>query len=135
MIRISPSLSSDSTFESAVISQTVQTSSGIRISYPTTLIYSVGANINFNLRADGAIAPLLWRYKNLPNGLQGDQTGIIRGVFVNSGYYSFSVECSDSVGISAETFLTWNIQPRTGLTTSNVVEVRNQYVPLIYDID
>lgn len=81
------------------------------------------------------MAPLLWRYKNLPDGLYGDQTGIIKGVFVNSGYYSFSVECSDSVGISAETFLTWNIQPKTGLKTNNVVEVQTQHVPLIYDID
>lgn len=134
MIRITPSLQSDSTFESAVITQSVRTTGGIVINYPTTLVYQVGTNIEFQLVAENGKAPLLWRYNNLPSGIRGDQTGLIRGTFVEPGYYSFSASCSDSLGVTAEAFLTWNIQPRTLVRSSQLVDVRSQPVPLQYDI-
>ncbi len=118
-----------------MISQSVKTSSGIIINYPTTLVYSVGANIQFKLDANHGAAPLLWKYSNLPSGIYGDQLGLIKGAFVNSGYYSFSVSCSDSVGSSAEAYITWNIQPKTLIRSSQLVDVESQHVPLQYDID
>lgn len=97
------------------------TSSGIILNYPTTLVYSVGSNIEFALEAKNGAAPLLWKYNNLPKGIVGDQRGLIKGVFAEPGYYSFSVSCSDSVGISAEAYLTWNIQPKTIIRSTQVV--------------
>ena len=113
VIRITPSTQSESTFESAVITQNVRTAGGIFINYPATLVYQVGTNIEFQLAAQNGNAPLLWRYNSLPSGIRGDHNGLIRGTFVEPGYYSFSASCSDSLGITAEAFITWNIQPRT----------------------
>lgn len=80
------------------------------------------------------MAPLLWRYTSLPSGIFGDQSGLVKGTFVNPGYYSFSASCSDSVGVSAEAYITWNIQPRTLIRSSQLVEVQTSHVPLQYDI-
>lgn len=135
VIRISPGVSNDDTFQSAVISQTVKTTSGIVLNYPTTLVYSVGTNIKFSLEAKNGASPLLWKYSNLPSGIYGDQAGLIKGTFVNPGYYSFSVSCSDSLGAAAEAYLTWNIQPKTIIRSEQIVDVQSQHVPLIYDID
>lgn len=77
----------------------------------------------------------MWKYTNLPSGIYGDQSGLVKGTFVNSGYYSFSVSCSDAVGSTAEAFITWNIQPKTLVRSSQLAEVQSQHVPLIYDID
>lgn len=134
IIRITPSLRDDSTFESAVISQNVKTAGGLIIHYPTTLVYQVGTVIQFQLEAQNGKAPLLWRYTNLPSGIFGDQSGLIKGTFVNPGYYSFSASCADSLGISAEAYITWNIQPRTLVRSSQLVEVQATHVPLQYDI-
>ena len=71
----------------------------------------------------------------MPSGIYGDQSGLIKGAFVDSGYYSFSVSCSDAVGSTAEAYLTWNIQPKTLVRSSQLVDVQSQHVPLIYDIN
>jgi hypothetical protein len=134
IFRITPSLRDDSTFESAVITHNVRTSGGLVINYPSTLVYQVGSVIQFQLEAQQGKAPLLWRYSNLPSGIFGDQSGLIKGTFVNPGYYSFSASCSDSVGVSAEAYITWNIQPRTLIRSSQLVEVSATHVPLQYDI-
>jgi len=134
IIRITPSLQSDSTFESAVITQTVRTADGILINYPATLVYQVGTVIQFQLEAQNGKSPLLWRYNNLPSGIFGDQSGLVKGTFINSGYYSFSASCSDSLGATAEAFLTWNIQPKTLVRSTQLVDVQSQHVELQYDI-
>lgn len=43
--------------------------------------------------------------------------------------------CSDSVGVSAESYITLNIQPKTAIRTSEVVQVKNQHVELKYNIE
>ena len=134
IIRITPSFQSDSTFESAVITQSVKTAGGIIINYPATLVYQVGTVIQFQLEAKNGNAPLLWRYNSLPSGIYGDQTGLVKGTFINTGYYSFSASCADSLGVSAEAYITWNIQPRTLIRSSQLVEVQSQHVELQYDI-
>lgn len=96
VLRVTPALQSSSTFKSA----TVINAADLYIGYPKTLVYTVGSSIQLQLEAYHGVSPLLWRYINLPTGLYGDQSGIIKGSFANSGYYSFNVECSDSAGIS-----------------------------------
>lgn len=99
------------------------------------MVYSVGANINFVFEAKQAKAPLLWKYSGLPSGIIGGQDGIVKGVFVNPGYYSFSVSCSDSLGAVAEAYITWNIQPKTIIRSSQLATVQSQHVELQYDIN
>jgi hypothetical protein len=38
---------------------------------------------------------------------------VIEGIFDEVGYYSFSASCSDSNGQNADSYFTFNIQPRT----------------------
>ena len=135
IIRITPSLHSDSTFESAVITQSVKTADGLILNYPATLVYQVGTVIQFQLEAKNGKAPLLWRYNSLPSGVYGDQNGLVKGTFINSGYYSFSASCADSMGASAEAYITWNIQPKTLVRSSQLVDVQSQHVELQYDIN
>lgn len=71
----------------------------------------------------------------MPSGIYGDQSGLIKGAFVDSGYYSFSVSCSDAIGSTAEAYLTWNIQPKTLVRSSQLIDVKSQSIPLIYDIN
>ena len=115
VLRITPGTSSYSTL---LTTNPSSVSQKLVIGYPENLVYTVGSSIELSLQAQHGASPLLWRYINLPNGLYGNQNGVIKGSFSQSGYYSFNVECSDSVGISTEAYITLNIQPQANVRSN-----------------
>jgi len=80
-----------------------------------SLTFSVGDKINITLTALNGKAQYTWNYLNLPPQLSGNVFGSITGVFNIEGYYSFSASLSDSSGMSADSYITINIQPKSVL--------------------
>jgi hypothetical protein len=79
----------------------------------------VGDKIELFLQAKNGQNPYTWNFLNLPAQLKGDQSGKLLGSFDQEGYYSFSASCSDGSGSNADSYMTFNIQPRTlGKSTS-----------------
>jgi hypothetical protein len=99
-----------------------------------TWIFRSGDQIKIELSAEGGVAPITWNYKNLPAGLAGDNTGVIKGSLKDVGLYSFSASCGDSKGLKAESFYTLNVQPGTLIKTNNVIDVPDRNVGVVYDL-
>ena len=83
-----------------------------------SLTYIVGDKISLNLGTEHGKAPFKWDFMNLPDALNANSDGIIRGVFEQEGYYSFSATVSDADGNLADSFFTINIQPKTLLAST-----------------
>ena len=87
------------------------------------LTYSVGDKINITLSALNGKPQYTWNYINLPPQLSGNVFGYITGVFNIEGYYSFSASVSDSSGVTADSYLSINIQPKSVLKgTTNLIQ-------------
>lgn len=56
----------------------------------------------------------------MPSCLAGDASGLISGVFEQEGYYSFSASANDNSGSIADSYFTFNIQPK-GSKASNIL--------------
>lgn len=67
----------------------------------TSYVFISGRLVTINLSAQSGISPYTWNYPNLPSGLSGNQNGTLSGVISSPGYYTITVSCSDSKGISA----------------------------------
>ena len=52
----------------------------------------------------------MWSYMHLPNDLIGTRNGLIRGHFLNDGYYTFGAICADKRGSVLDYFFTLNVQ-------------------------
>jgi len=85
----------------------------IVVSPNSSLTYSVGDKINLALEAKNGKGPFTWSFLRLPAGLKADKNGNIAGSFDQEGYYSFSASCSDESGSSADSYFTFNVQPKT----------------------
>ena len=92
-------------------------------------------DITIKVNAVGGKPPYVWTYLRMPEELEGDKNGIIRGFFDMWGSYSFGVNCADGQGHSADVFITINIQPMTffGAYTIKPVYVKNMDPPTEYD--
>ena len=77
-----------------------------------SLTWIVGDKIDFALKTEHGKAPFKWDFVNLPEQLIAGSDGIIRGVFEQEGYYSFSASVSDAEGNAADSFFTFNVQPK-----------------------
>jgi hypothetical protein len=65
------------------------------------------------LQAINGKEPYTWNYINLPYKLSGNESGIVYGSIDQEGYYTFSASASDSLGATADSYFTLNIQPVT----------------------
>jgi hypothetical protein len=102
----------------------------------SSLTYSLGDKINITLAALNGKGQYTWSYLNLPPQLNGNILGCISGVFNIEGYYSFSASVSDSSGVTADSYLTINIQPKSVLKgTAPLVQVPYRNIPMVYDIE
>ena len=97
----------------------------IELAVPST--YRVGDKFSVNLNQN-AKGKYTWSYLQLPEMLQGDTRGNLRGVFYDEGYYSFGATCSDETGNSLDYFFTVNVQPLPISTRTVLVEVPNRNV-------
>lgn len=111
VIRVARSVSS---------TQEVSTKGGVQainkfivVSPKSSLTYSVGDSINLSLEASNGKNPYTWNFLNLPAGLKADSNGNIVGSFEQEGYYSFSASACDESGETADSYFTFNIQPKT----------------------
>ncbi len=59
----------------------------------------------------GGKPPYFWTYLRMPEELKGDKNGVIRGEVDLDGSYSFGATCADGEGLSADIFITLNVQP------------------------
>jgi hypothetical protein len=84
--------------------------------------------------AEGGATHHLKPDKNLPAGLAGGNTCVIKGFLKEFGLYSFSAYCGDSKGLKTESFCTLNIQPDTLIKTNNTIDVPDCNVSVVYDI-
>ncbi len=75
------------------------------------------------LKASNGSKPYIWTFNNLPNGLIGDNKGKIMGRILQAGYYSFNALCSDSLGVTAESYYTLNIQPKSLLKSTHPFKI------------
>lgn len=120
-----------------------QTSVGLVIEYPDGLIFRAGQSWSLSLVVSNGKGPFVWQYNGLPAGLIGDaRSGRISGSVVNSGYYSFNVECADSTGNSAVSYYTINVQPQTNVQSNykfnlatQIVDVKTVSTTPAYDIN
>lgn len=78
-----------------------------------TWVYRSGDKISIQLNSNNGVAPITWNYKNLPAGLSGDNSGLIKGTISDVGSYSFSASAGDAKGQNAQSFYTLNVQPGT----------------------
>lgn len=78
-----------------------------------SLTLVVGNVVNILFEAENGKLPYIWTYTNLPAGLMADMRGRVNGTFIQEGYYTFSATVADSVGSTADSYLTVNVQPRS----------------------
>jgi hypothetical protein len=101
------------------IVKSTATKVGLVIEYPENLIFKVGQAVKIPFVAKNGVGRLVWSFIGLPSGIKGSALeGAIDGTVQNPGYYNFQVECADSEGRSAQSFVTINIQPKTSLTSN-----------------
>lgn len=139
MIRVAPSVGSTEHINSEAGVTSVN--QFIVVNSNKTLTYLVGDQVNFNLDAQNGKAPYTWSYVNLPSQLNGDKSGRIIGSFNQEGYYSFSASANDGSGSNADSYFTFNVQPKS-VTKSNhifysgsvLIEVPDRNVPVRYDL-
>jgi hypothetical protein len=75
--------------------------------------FLVGDKIDFSIQAQNGKAPYKWSYNNLPSSISASEDGRITGLFSAEGCYSFSASACDSDGSIADSYFTFNVQPKT----------------------
>ena len=71
----------------------------------------VGNYVWLQLEAVNGRSPYIWTITGLPPGVFGSSSGVISGSVLQTGYFTVSVEASDSMGRAADCYLTMNVQP------------------------
>jgi hypothetical protein len=110
VIRVAPSVSSTEHINSEAGVTSVN--QFIVLNERSSLTYSAGDKINFSLQAKNGKSPYTWSYVNLPSQLVGDKDGNVSGSFDQEGYYSFSASANDNSGSNADSYFTFNVQPK-----------------------
>jgi hypothetical protein len=77
----------------------------------------VGSKISVNLNKNAKDAPYTWSYLQIPEQIEADPQGNLKGTFYAEGYYSFGATCFDAKGNSRDYFFTFNIQPQNYLSS------------------
>lgn len=111
VIRVAPSVASTARINSEAGVTSVN--QFIVVNSNKALTYLVGDKIDFSLDARNGKAPYTWNFLNLPSQLTADRNGRISGVFSQEGYYSFSASANDGSGANADSYFTFNIQPKS----------------------
>jgi hypothetical protein len=91
---------------------------GFQVITPSSsFTYTAGSSVYIQLQAKNGRGPYIWSVTNLPPGVYAGTSGVINGSFIQDGYYTVSVQASDTIGETAYAYYVFNVQPANAGTT------------------